>query len=1166
MRISRLDLTRYGCFTNQSIAFRDRQSGKPDLHIIYGRNEAGKSTLLNAYMDLLFGIGAQSPFSFLHSYSTMRIGALLEFADGEQEIVRIKRPQGSLLDQAERPIGDGVIQRELGGLDRERYRTMFSLDDAYLQEGGQNILASKGDLGVLLFSASAGLADLGQQLNGVKAATEAFYKFHAKKGELRELKAWLDEIRAQRAELDTQASVYAELTKTQNRLQMEYEAAVEEEGRTTARITEIDRLLLALPEAAELNRFQDQLSALRSLPKVPASWVSDLDRLKQEEAVLAAEESRIERALARVNDEIRELAVDEVALRVQAEMGRFGELRSRSVGAALDLPAKREERIARMGKIDGILARLERAGEENPERLVLSVSHSGALRRLIEWWSGVTRKQETATAEREKAETALAKTKAAVLRPDEAPETAAPSESAIASVSDLLREASTVDFVRRASLAQHVLNTACSKLNQQLKLLSPWEGSIEELLAMDCPSIEQVQKRKALLSEAAEEVSLRKGEYDRLEQQRGDIELQLGAISATTGILSDLDIQRIREERDAAWSLHKQDLEAESAQVFEAAQQRHDEAVDNRVAHLSDVERHRHLQEQLAYFAASQDAARQERDAALEAHQQKSSHTAENIANLSPSLASFRTDLAHLETWLSGRERALESWEAVVAAEQAKTDADVEMTDMTVRLADALSETGQQVPQGGAIKELMVIARQVVGEFAERREKRKKISELETNLAVRRDDEASAQKEVDEWNSRWAAACRNCWIGESAIPSIDAVREILSELPGLQTDLNELKNIDRRIRGMETDEEDLLDESRRLAAALGIAGAGTASDVAVRVETYIQSVQSTVSALDRKKQELADYETEQSDLAIRRGQHTASRSEMAKVLGVDSLAEIELKLAEIKDRDHLAKKVADQQASLMRILARSSLAEAEAVLGSALQGDLEAEHARLKGMLPDQRTRARDLYADFCKAKDRVSSVGADARIAELEEQKRTSLLEINERAEEYLRLRAGVLAAEFALQAYRERHRSTMLQRASDTFRRICSDRYTGLETQPNGPTETLVARFARGGSRTDNELSDGARRQLYFSLRIAGYYEFVRNHASLPFLADDILESFDNPRAGETFRLLAEMSELGQVIYLTHHEHLCEIAKEVCPSVNIYSLEQAALETDAS
>ena len=42
---------------------------------------------------------------------------------------------------------------------------MFSLDDETLENGGESILASKGDLGQLLFSASAGLADLSRNLD-----------------------------------------------------------------------------------------------------------------------------------------------------------------------------------------------------------------------------------------------------------------------------------------------------------------------------------------------------------------------------------------------------------------------------------------------------------------------------------------------------------------------------------------------------------------------------------------------------------------------------------------------------------------------------------------------------------------------------------------------------------------------------------------------------------------------------------------------------------------------------------------------------------------------------------------------------------------------------------------------------------------------------------------
>ncbi len=44
-----------------------------------------------------------------------------------------------------------LIGGELGGIDRAGYRTMFSLDDETLEAGGDTILASKGDLGQLLF-------------------------------------------------------------------------------------------------------------------------------------------------------------------------------------------------------------------------------------------------------------------------------------------------------------------------------------------------------------------------------------------------------------------------------------------------------------------------------------------------------------------------------------------------------------------------------------------------------------------------------------------------------------------------------------------------------------------------------------------------------------------------------------------------------------------------------------------------------------------------------------------------------------------------------------------------------------------------------------------------------------------------------------------------------
>jgi len=199
MRLSRLDLTRFGHFTDFSLDFGEPVPGKADLHIIFGPNEAGKTTALNAYLDLLFGVPTRSQHNFLHDYDNMRIGACLEIDGTEHELVRIKKRQNDLLDASSNPGSPAILARSLGGMNREQYRAMFSLDDETIEQGGDDILASHGDLGQLLFSAAAGLSDLSGVLDKAREAAENFHKKSARKSFLaearRKLKALEKEIR-----------------------------------------------------------------------------------------------------------------------------------------------------------------------------------------------------------------------------------------------------------------------------------------------------------------------------------------------------------------------------------------------------------------------------------------------------------------------------------------------------------------------------------------------------------------------------------------------------------------------------------------------------------------------------------------------------------------------------------------------------------------------------------------------------------------------------------------------------------------------------------------------------------------------------------------------------------------------------------------------------------
>lgn len=70
MRLQRLDLLKFGKFSEKSLDF---PSSRTDFHLIVGPNEAGKSTLRAAILDLLFGIPVRSSHGFLYPLNELKL-------------------------------------------------------------------------------------------------------------------------------------------------------------------------------------------------------------------------------------------------------------------------------------------------------------------------------------------------------------------------------------------------------------------------------------------------------------------------------------------------------------------------------------------------------------------------------------------------------------------------------------------------------------------------------------------------------------------------------------------------------------------------------------------------------------------------------------------------------------------------------------------------------------------------------------------------------------------------------------------------------------------------------------------------------------------------------------------------------------------------------------
>ena len=295
----------------------------------------------------------------------MRIGAQLEFADGPRDLLRVKRKE-SLLDAQERPISDAALNQELGGIEREAYCLMFSLDDKSLERGGQSILASQGELGRLLFSASAGLSDLSRALQSIREHSEAFYKPRGRTHQLSELKNKLADLKNERERLDMVVSEYRFLVEERDRAEQQYNSAQKERAAKVARRDEIQRQLTTFPKLGVLRETRRRLEGLSGIPEPPAAWAEELDTLRKQDIQAQVKEEAISNEIDRLKIIIGGLEIDTRSESMAAEVERLKELRARFMSAEKDLPGRKISLREADAKIDSIMMRIERErGEES---------------------------------------------------------------------------------------------------------------------------------------------------------------------------------------------------------------------------------------------------------------------------------------------------------------------------------------------------------------------------------------------------------------------------------------------------------------------------------------------------------------------------------------------------------------------------------------------------------------------------------------------------------------------------------------------------------------------------------------------------------------------------------------------------------------------------------
>jgi len=1147
MRLQRLDLTRYGKFTDKQLDFGPRPQGQPDLHVVYGPNEAGKSTTMSAWLDLLYGIPVQSTFGYLHPYATMRIGAALDLDGKITELARIKAHKSSLQDAFNAPVPEALLQGALGGLDRAGYQAMFSLDDDTLERGGESILASQGDLGQLLFAASAGLSGLSAKLDGLRRDAEGFHKPGARsKTELILFKARLESLEAERKSLDTQAADYTRLVAAEASHEVAYRALQQDQSRAIAKAAAMQRRLAALSPYSRLQPLLSELQSLSSMPDVPDTWHARLPTLETELAALTA---RIEETGAKIAALAAQLAAvqpDPVIMERAAAVAEAETLKSAFDEAEKDLGARRAEVADLDLAIAAQLIRLGQTGRE-PRLLLLPATIIGPLRDLVDMWSGLSTRltgaaNELTAAVRDAENAQFALDQAGVFAADTA---------ALAALSGRFRHQDPALSVRQA---QSDSAQSLAILNQRCAELHPWTGDLQALSAAACPAPTQIDRWIVALDQQRKACEAARLRHERALQDLSGLGVALD--TATAGHVSLAAITAARSQREARWAVHLRDLTLDTASAFEASM-REDDQIGAQFARAQADSDAVTLSAQVRADAAHEaDQAAKALQAAQSILDATRADVTLTIAAISPMLSGM-TDPAALRDWLARRTMALDAGMQAAKTQAALAVAQDSLLAASTVLRAELDALGEPIDTECAFDNLMAHAEALSDRAAEGRALRNAAAASKALLTRRQTELQIAQADMAEWEGRRATILAGSWLDCAPPPDVATLRETLLSLDRLERATTEQDRLHDRIAKMEANVAAFADAVSRIGIGIGLdlEQSGTTQSWA-QIITRLNKARQDVQTLARLSIDLKDAQIRLDQQQAQRDGLQSEIDAMAAPFGGGGIGVLREGLARAARRRSLDAECSGLQQDILAALGASNLDEALLELAAVDRAELIDALAGLQANADQYGQTVQIAYATLAESRRQLAAVGGDDAVARIESERQTVLMQIADGATGYLRRRLGILAVDHALRAYRDTHRSAMLQRATAAFTTISRGAYTGLAAQPEKDGEVLIALARDGGAKLARDLSKGTRFQLYLALRVAGYHELAGTRPPVPFIADDIMETFDDDRSAEAFALLAGMAEVGQVIYLTHHKHLCDIARQVCPAARFHTL----------
>ena len=1154
MKILQLELTAFGSFTDKILDF---SVGNHGIHVMYGPNEAGKSTLRRAITHLLFGIPERTMDAYLHTTDQLRIGVHLLNNKGEELICyRRKGRKNTLLGSDQKPLEESCLQAFFGNMNEARFTALFCFDHEHLRQGGEDLLHGGGDVGESLFEAGTGSLRVHEVLAQLDKEADELFKARGVKPRLNQTIRLYKDSAQRIKDQSLSAHKWQEQAKALEEARERHVQLTQQLQKQRAEQHRLERIQRTLPLLQRRQILQTELAQLEPVIVLPDDAATQHFEMKLALRNARHQEEQAKQDIHKITQQLNEVVLPHLLL---AHKSAIDDLRGRLGShqkAARDLPGVRTEMRTIENEAQNLLQRVypQLTLKEVIPHLCITHPQRARIKELAEQVPTLLEQERSILKRLAELDEQLVQQRhrlASLALPPDLTELKAALHRA-------LKQGDLENDLAKDEKDLHLLTT---KAQMTLKQIGLWSHQLEELEQVALPGPERIETFDRRFKDIEHDRQRIKERLLEARQQHQRVTQKINALQWMGEVPTEASLAETRRIRQQYWQTIKQ---APQLPFAKGGIQDTYRAFEEEMFHADELaDRLRREAQRIAEYGM---LLSEQQNAQKEQEQQtkKWRLTEELLATLQLEWEECWKPLGiqpwsptEMRSWLS---ESIALRQQVSGLRERRQILEVKqqlMRELCNELKKALAKFSHLVPLT-RLTDLIEQGQNYVNEVNLLQKNREYLEKEIGDLSIELDRTQSTQKHIQETLTQW----RIQW--EQAIAPLQLVkdtphevaRNVLDTLDQIFNKLDKVNGLRRRVELMDRDANHFREEVATLVQKIMPELAHEEAEQVVPIlANRLTQAEKNAARFEQLQQHLDTHQQRQSS-AHEQVQNFETRLQaLLEQAHCDNLAELEIAeraSAHKKGKEQEFTKIEQQLLELGEGMSLEELIEATKTV--------EIDH--LPGEIQNYTEHIQQIEQERSEVDRTIGELGillkqmdGNAKAAQAADEAQWALADIHTLSERYMQLHLAASVLRKAIERYREQNQGPLIRRASELFRQLTVNKFSGLKSDYQGNDQPILL-----GQRTPDSagiatiaMSDGTRDQLYLALRLASIERYIERNMPVPLILDDILINFDDERSQATLEVLGELCQKTQILFFTHHLRLVELAQAILPKENL-------------